>query len=71
MDFAFKKKELHFIICWISLYSKWAYFNDGGSEDPTKFSKNFDFQRLTLAPILLAIGFIIGTFAVMYRKKKS
>ena len=42
----------------------------GGSEDPTKFSADiFNFQRLTLAPILLAIGFIIEIVAVMYKEK--
>ena len=43
----------------------------GGSEDPTKFSYEiFNFQRLTLAPILLAIGFIFQIFAIMYKSKE-
>ena len=44
----------------------------GGSEDPTQFSDEiFNFQRLTLAPVLLAIGFIIEIFAIMYREKDA
>ena len=44
----------------------------GGSEDPTKFSDEiFNFQRLTLAPILLATGFVIEIFAVMYKGKEA
>ena len=44
----------------------------GESEDPTKFSYEiFNFQRLTLAPILLAIGFIIELFAIMYKAKEN
>ena len=44
----------------------------GGSEDPTQFSDEiFNFQRLTLAPVLLAIGFIIEVFAIMYREKDA
>ena len=44
----------------------------GGSEDPTKFSADiFDFQRLTLAPILLATGFIIEIIAIMYKSKDA
>ena len=44
----------------------------GGSEDPTKFSDDiFDFQRLTLAPVLLATGFIIELIAVMYKFKSD
>ena len=37
---------------------------------PTFFSADiFDFQRLTLAPILLSVGFIIQIFAIMYKEK--
>ena len=44
----------------------------GGSDDPTKFSDAiFDFQRLTLAPILLATGFIIEIFAIMSKSKEA
>ena len=40
----------------------------GGVGRSTKFSPDiFDFQRLTLAPVLLAIGFIIQFFAIMYK----
>jgi len=43
----------------------------GGSDDPKVFSAEiFDFQRLTLAPILLVIGFIIELFAIMKRPKQ-
>jgi hypothetical protein len=42
----------------------------GGSKDPTIFSdKIFNFQRLTLAPILILAGFIIEIFAIMKRPK--
>ena len=71
MDFAFTKKNyilliigLIFIACGIILMI------GGGSEDPTKFSADiFDFQRLTMAPILLTIGFITEFFAIMYKEK--
>ena len=43
----------------------------GGSEDPTQFSYEiFNTTRLTIAPILLAAGFIIEIFAVMYKQKE-
>ncbi len=42
----------------------------GGSEDPNVFSdKIFNFQRLTLAPILILAGFIIEIFAIMKKPK--
>jgi hypothetical protein len=44
----------------------------GGSDDPTVFSdKIFDFRRLTLAPILIATGFIIEIFAIMHKQKQK
>ena len=44
----------------------------GGSEDPTNFSYEiFNFQRLTLSPILILSGFIIEVIAIMYVDKKE
>lgn len=69
MNFSFKKKN--YILLFIGLIfiaSGLILMIGGGSEDPTKFSPDiFDFQRLTLAPVLLAIGFIIQFFAIMYK----
>ena len=73
MDFAFSKKN--YILLFIGLafmLSGFTLMVGGGSEDPTQFSDEiFNFQRLTLAPILLAIGFIIEIFAIMYREKDA
>ena len=73
MDFAFSKKN--YILLFVGLAfmaSGLILMVGGGSEDPTQFSDEiFNFQRLTLAPILLAIGFIIEIFAVMYRGKEA
>tara|TARA_B100001250_G_scaffold71782_1_gene58107 strand:- start:11055 stop:11276 length:222 start_codon:yes stop_codon:yes gene_type:complete len=72
MDFAFKKKNyILLIIGLVFIASGIILMIGGGSEDPTKFSADiFDFQRLTLAPVLLAIGFIMQIFAIMYRVEK-
>jgi hypothetical protein len=44
----------------------------GGSDDPNVFSPDlFNFQRLTLAPILLVIGFIVEVFAIMIKPKEK
>ena len=73
MDFAFKKKNyILLIVGLVFIASGIILMIGGGSEDPTKFSADiFDFQRLTLAPILLAIGFILQFFAIMHRKKNA
>ena len=73
MDFAFKKKNyLLLIIGLVFIASGLILMIGGGSEDPSEFSDEiFNFQRLTLAPILLATGFILEIFAVMYRGNEN
>ena len=42
----------------------------GGSESPDEFNESiFNFQRLTLAPILILAGFGIEIYAIMKRNK--
>ena len=42
----------------------------GGSKDPGVFSSEiFNFQRLTLAPILVLAGYVIEIFAIMKKPK--
>jgi len=73
MDFAFSKKN--YILLFVGLAfmaSGLILMTGGGSEDPTQFSAEiFNFQRLTLAPILIAIGFIIEIFAIMSKNKDA
>ena len=73
MDFVFKKKNFTLLFVGIAfILSGLILMIGGGSEDPTKFSDEiFNFQRLTLAPILIAIGFIIGFFAIMLVTKNE
>ncbi|MDA8895213.1 DUF3098 domain-containing protein [Flavobacteriales bacterium] len=43
----------------------------GGADDDTSFNPEiFNFRRITLAPILILIGFVIEGFAIMYKQKK-
>lgn len=73
MDFAFKKKNYTLLLIGLAfMASGLILMIGGGSDDPTKFSDTiFDFQRLTLAPILLATGFIIEIFAIMSKSKEA
>jgi hypothetical protein len=42
----------------------------GGSHDPKVFSRDiFDFQRLTLAPLLILGGYVVEIFAIMKKPK--
>ena len=43
----------------------------GGSSNPDVFNeKMFDFQRITLAPILVLAGFVVEIVAIFWRGKK-
>jgi hypothetical protein len=72
MDFVFKKKNYIILIGGLVLILLGiTLMIGGGSEDPTQFSEEiFNFQRLTLAPILIVSGFVMGIFAIMYKSKK-
>jgi hypothetical protein len=72
MDFVFKKKNYMILIGGLVLILLGiTLMIGGGSEDPTQFSEEiFNFQRLTLAPILIVLGFVMGVFAIMYKPKK-
>jgi|TARA_B100001142_G_scaffold292889_1_gene312059 drug/metabolite transporter (DMT)-like permease len=72
MDFVFKRKNYMILIGGLVLILLGiTLMIGGGSEDPTQFSEEiFNFQRLTLAPILIVSGFVMGVFAIMYKPKK-
>ena len=72
MDFVFKKKNYVILIGGLILILLGiTLMIGGGSEDPTQFSEEiFNFQRLTLAPILIVSGFVMGVFAIMYKPEK-
>ena len=43
----------------------------GGSSDPNVFNeKMFDFQHITLAPILVLAGFVVEIVAIFWKGKK-
>ena len=71
MDYAFKKKNFILLITGILFIATGLILMSGGaSEDPEVFNYEiFNFRRLTLAPILITIGFIIEIFAIMLKFK--
>ena len=73
MDFVFKKKNYILLISGLVLILLGISLMIGGeSEDPTKFSAEiFNFQRLTLAPILIVSGFVLEIFAVMLKSDNN
>ena len=69
MDFVFKKRNYILLISGLILILAGIFLMMGGeSEDPNKFSEEiFNFQRLTLAPILIVSGFVLEIFAIMLK----
>ena len=69
MDFVFKKKNYILLISGLVLILVGIFLMMGGeSEDPNVFSEDiFNFQRLTLAPILIVGGFVLEIFAIMLK----
>ncbi|MEO0311689.1 MAG: hypothetical protein RIQ89_1346 [Bacteroidota bacterium] len=44
----------------------------GGSDDPTKFDETiFSTRRITVAPLLVIIGFVIEVYAIMRKPKDA
>jgi len=72
MKFVFKQKNYLLLILGVLFIATGLILMiGGGSENPNEFSYEiFNFRRLTLAPILIIIGFIIEIFAIMYQPKK-
>ena len=71
LDFAFTKQNYILLLVGIALICVGLLLMiGGGSDDPTVFSdKIFDSQRLTIAPLLIALGFIVEIFAIMHKPK--
>jgi hypothetical protein len=73
LDFAFKKQNYILLLVGVALICAGLLLMiGGGSDDPTVFSdKIFNWQRLTLAPILIAAGFIVEVFAIIHSPKQK
>ena len=66
-DFAFDKQNYKWLLIALGfLLVGFILMIGGGSDDPNVFNYGmFNFQRLTLSPILLIIGYVIGIYAIM------
>ncbi len=73
MDFVFKKKNYILLISGLILILMGIFLMIGGeSEDPNVFSDDiFNFQRLTLAPVLIVSGFVLEIFAIMLKSDNN
>ncbi|MDN5328250.1 MAG: hypothetical protein PWP35_37 [Bacteroidales bacterium] len=71
--FAFEKQNYMLMIAGVVLLALgYILMIGGGSDDPNVFSYDlFSFRRITLAPILILLGFVVEIFAIMWNPAKK
>jgi hypothetical protein len=69
--FAFGKENYRLLLIGLALIVLgFLFMIGGGSKDPKVFSQDiFNFQRLTLAPLLILAGYVVEIFAIMKKPK--
>ncbi len=70
-DFAFGRENYILLLVGLAfIIVGFILMSGGGSEDPKTFNPEvFSARRITVAPIVVLIGFIIEIFAIMYKPK--
>lgn len=71
IDFPFGWENYRLLIVAVSLIIiGFLMMMGGGSEDPNEFSPElFSARRITVAPIVVIAGFVVGVFAIMKKAK--
>ena len=71
VDFAFTKENYRLMLIGLALIALgFILMIGGGAKNPSDFSPDiFDFQRITLAPILILAGYVVEIFAIMKKSK--
>ncbi|MBK7213789.1 MAG: DUF3098 domain-containing protein [Bacteroidales bacterium] len=71
LDFAFGKENYIIMLIGLGLIALgFILMVGGGSSDPKVFNEEiFNFQRITLAPILILAGFVVELYAIMKKPR--
>jgi hypothetical protein len=71
-DFAFGKENYVIMLIGIAvIFIGFLCMMGGRASDPAVFNKEvFSFRRLTLAPILVILGFVIEVYAIVKKSKE-
>jgi hypothetical protein len=71
VDFAFTNENYRLMLIGLALMALgFILMIGGGAKNPNDFSPEiFNFQRITLAPILILAGFVVEIFAIMKKSK--
>ncbi|MFH1118368.1 MAG: DUF3098 domain-containing protein [Bacteroidota bacterium] len=70
-QFAFGKENYRLMLIGLGVIALgFILMVGGGSKDPNVFNESiFNFQRLTLAPLLILAGYVIEIFAIMKKPR--
>lgn len=74
LKFVFEKENyMLLIIAAVVIVIGFFLMSGGGTDDPTKFNEKelFSFRRITLAPIVVVLGYIIGLVAILKKPKTN
>ena len=72
-EFIFKKKNFIFMFIGFGLIALgFLLMSGGGSDDPNIFNPEiFNFQRISLAPMLVLLGFGVEIYAILLTDKNK
>jgi hypothetical protein len=72
-DFPFKKENYTIMaIGFVVIIIGFIFMTGGKPDSPDKFSYDiFSFTRITLAPVLVILGFLIEIYAIMKKPKEK
>jgi hypothetical protein len=70
-DLAFGRENYRILLIGLAIIvAGFVLMIGGGSDDPKVFNEAiFNFQRLTLAPLLILAGYVIEIFAIMKKPR--
>jgi len=70
-DFAFGKENYVIMLIGIAvIFIGFLCMSGGATKDPAVFDPDiFSFRRITLAPILVILGFVIEVYAILRKTK--
>lgn len=73
LKFPFQKKNYQLLLIGVGIILLgYLLMMGGGSADPNVFDPSiFSFQRITLAPIVVLVGYACIGYAIMYKPKKE
>ena len=71
-DFAFGRENYMWMLIGIAfIFVGFILMSGGGSKDPSVFNPDiFSFRRITLAPVVVLIGFVIEIYAILKKTRE-